>query len=69
MLSREVMLVERMLLRIEEAAEVLALGRSKTYALVQAGVLPSIRLGRSVRVPAKALEAWAAEQLQTDAQK
>jgi excisionase family DNA binding protein len=58
-----------MLLRIEEAAEVLALGRSKTYALVQAGVLPSIRLGRSVRVPAKALEAWAAEQLQTDAQK
>lgn len=46
------------LLRIEECQRVLALGRSKTYELVASGELPSIRIGRSVRVPAEALRRW-----------
>jgi excisionase family DNA binding protein len=45
----------RLLLRVGEAAERLSLSRSKTYQLVQAGELPSIRLGRSLRVPVEAL--------------
>lgn len=49
---------ERLLLRVEEVAEMLSLGRSKTYDLVATGVLPSVRLGRSVRVPADALRRW-----------
>lgn len=51
----------KLLLRIEEAAEALSLGRSKTYELIKADQLPVIRLGRSVRVPAAALEKWVAD--------
>jgi len=52
--------MEPKLLRVEEAGRVLSLGRSKTYELVRDGVLPSVRLGKVVRVPAAALEAWIA---------
>ena len=46
------------LLKIEEAARVLSLGRSKTYQLVMEGAIPSIHIGRSRRIPAAALERW-----------
>jgi excisionase family DNA binding protein len=49
---------ERLLLRVEEVAEMLSLGRSKTYQLIASGVLPGVRLGRCVRVPADALRRW-----------
>jgi excisionase family DNA binding protein len=48
----------RLLLTIEEAAQRLGLGRSKTYQLAATGVLPVIHLGRSVRVPVEALQEW-----------
>jgi excisionase family DNA binding protein len=50
--------MDKGLLRIEEAARVLALGRSKTYQLVMEGAIPSIHIGRSRRIPAAALERW-----------
>ena len=50
--------VERQLLRIAEAAEVLGIGRTRTYELTRKGELPSIRVGKSVRVPIGALKAW-----------
>jgi excisionase family DNA binding protein len=56
--------VEQQLLRIEEAARVLGLGRSKTYELVRAGTLPVVHIGSAVRVPAAALERFI-EQLQS----
>jgi prophage regulatory protein len=40
----------------------LGLGRSKTYELVATGVLPAVRFGRSVRVPAEGLRQWLKEQ-------
>jgi excisionase family DNA binding protein len=43
---------------VEEAARFLALGRSKTYELIARGELPVIRIGRSLRVPTMALQAW-----------
>jgi excisionase family DNA binding protein len=46
------------LLKVEEAAKFLALGRSKTYELIARGELPVVRIGRSVRVPRSALQAW-----------
>ncbi len=49
---------ERAFLRVEEVAEMLRLGRSKTYELVAQGVLPGVRFGRCVRVPADALRRW-----------
>ena len=58
------------MLTVEEAAAVLRIGRSRAYEEVgvflrtggAAGV-PSIRIGRSVRVPKRALLAWIDEQL------
>jgi excisionase family DNA binding protein len=54
--------MERLLLKPEEAAAALGLCRSKTYGLLADGTLPSIRVGRSVRVPAEALREWVERQ-------
>jgi excisionase family DNA binding protein len=50
--------MDKGLLRIEEAARVLSLGRSKTYQLVMEGAIPSVHIGRSRRIPSAALERW-----------
>ena len=42
---------EKLLLKVSEAAEALGISRSHAYELIQAGKLPTIRLGASVRVP------------------
>jgi excisionase family DNA binding protein len=47
-----------LLLRIPEAAERLALSRAMVYLLIQRGELPTVHIGRSIRVPAAALEQW-----------
>ena len=47
--------MERLLLRPEEAAEVLGIGRSKVYELMGAGVLGSVRIGGCRRIPAGVL--------------
>ena len=60
-------MADRLLLRVEEVAEMLSLGRSKTYELIASGVLPAIRLGRCVRVPADALHRWLETQYDSEA--
>ena len=50
-----------MLLRVEEVAKLLGLGRTRTFQMVAAGQLPVVRIGRFVRVPRAALEEWIAE--------
>lgn len=50
--------MERLLLRAEEAAQMLGLGRAQVYAMCQRGELPCVRLGRSVRIPADRLRSW-----------
>ena len=37
---------DRLLLRVEEAAHLLAISRTKAYALVATGELPSVTIGR-----------------------
>jgi excisionase family DNA binding protein len=54
--------VEKLLLRPVEVAECLGIGRSKTYELIGSGVIPSIRIGSSVRVTSDGLRAWIAAQ-------
>ncbi len=49
------MSVEKLLLKPEEAAEVLSIGRSKVYELIGTGELASVRIGTSRRVPTDAL--------------
>jgi len=48
----------KLLITPAEAVSVLGIGRSRTYAMVAAGTLPSIRIGRSVRIPAEDLRGW-----------
>jgi excisionase family DNA binding protein len=55
----------RLLLRIPEAAARLGLGRSTVYELIQAGELPVVRIGKSVRIPSSRLEAWVELQART----
>ena len=43
------------LLTVEEAADALALGRTKVYELLDAGALRSIKIGRARRIPVEAL--------------
>lgn len=50
--------MERLLLRPTEAAELLGVGRTTMYALLATGEIPSVRVGKSIRVPAGALERW-----------
>lgn len=46
----------RLLLRIEEAAERLGIGRSLMYRLVMSGAVESVPLGRLRRIPSECLQ-------------
>jgi len=58
---------EKKLLTIDEAARRLGIGRSHAYLFVQRGELQSIKLGRSRRVPAQALDTFI-EKLRAEAE-
>jgi excisionase family DNA binding protein len=51
----------RLLLTVREAAEALAISRSKLYQLFAAGLVDSIRVDGSRRVPLAALETYIAD--------
>lgn len=51
---------ERVLLTVEEAAERLHIGKTKTYALVKAGEIESVLIGRLRRIHIDAVNAYAA---------
>lgn len=52
-------MVERVWLRPQECAETLGLSRSTTYRLLAENMIPSVRVGRTLRVPAQGLREWA----------
>ena len=52
--------MEKLLARPDEAAATLGVGRTRIYQLLATGALPSVRVGRSVRVPMDALRDWIA---------
>jgi len=52
---------DKALLRAEGVARLLGIGRSKAYEMIDRGELPSLRIGRLVRVPRHALDRWIAE--------
>ena len=51
---------EVLLMRAEEVARTLGLSRSKIYQMMSGGALPTVRVGRAVRVPKAALRNWVA---------
>ncbi len=50
----------KLLLTPEEAGAVLGVGRTKVYELLREGVLESVRIGASRRIPTAALEEYVA---------
>jgi excisionase family DNA binding protein len=49
--------------RVSEVGEILNMGRTKTYELIHAGVIPSVRIQGNIRVPAKPLHDWIEAQI------
>jgi excisionase family DNA binding protein len=59
--------MNKILLTVPEAAAVLAISRSKLYELLAAGVVRSVRIDGSRRVPVEALETYVANLLKEEA--
>jgi excisionase family DNA binding protein len=57
---------QRGLLRVTQVALVLGIGRTKVLALLAAGALAVVQLGRSVRIPRDALERWVRKRTEGD---
>ncbi len=57
----------RLLLTVPDAAAALAISRSKLYELFAAGLVRSVRIDGSRRVPVEALEAYVAVLLDQEA--
>ena len=54
-------------LKVPEVARIIRVARSRAYELVAEGDIPSIRIGRSVRVSRRELDKWLEEQRQPGA--
>lgn len=48
-------------LTVDEVAELLRIGRNEAYRAVKGGLIPSVHLGRSIRVPRIAFNRWLEE--------
>jgi excisionase family DNA binding protein len=49
-----------MLLTVEDAANVLQIGRTRVFGLIANGILASVKIGRSRRIRRRDLEAYVA---------
>jgi len=47
---------DRVLLRVKAAAEKLDISISQSYNLINRGELESVRVGRAIRIPARAID-------------
>lgn len=52
-------MAEKKLYRVREVAESWGLSKSKVFQMVAAGEVESVRIGRSVRIPARVVDAIA----------
>lgn len=57
-----------LLMTVEDAARRLGIGKTLAWQLIWDGVLPSVRLGRLVRVPVRQLEDWIAREAEVGVQ-
>ncbi len=54
--------MEKLLLKPSEVAQILGIGRSLIYELIARREIPSIRLGRCIRIPSESLQRWLKDQ-------
>ncbi len=50
--------MDKLLLKVSEAGEMLGVGRSRMYEMLATKELPSVKIGKSIRIPVKALNEW-----------
>ncbi len=55
-----------MLLRIPEVARTLGIARTLAYEMARDGRLPTVHIGKAVRVPRQRLEAWIEERARAE---
>jgi len=48
--------IQPLMLTVQEVQALLRIGRNKTYELIRSGELPSIRIGRQIRISKTAIE-------------
>jgi excisionase family DNA binding protein len=58
------MQTDKLLYRVDEAAQALGLSRARLYQLIAAGEVPAIRVGGAIRLPAEHLRKWIHERLE-----
>ena len=54
--------MEKLLLKPSEVTQILSIGRSLVYELIARKEIPSIRLGRCIRIPSESLQRWLKDQ-------
>jgi excisionase family DNA binding protein len=54
-------MAERIAYRVNEAADAIGISRARCYELIAEGVIPSVRIGSSIRVPVDQLKALIAQ--------
>lgn len=57
---------ERLLLRVNEAASLIAISRAKFYELMRKGDIPFIKVGKSSRIRLSDLHHWVSMQVTRD---
>ena len=53
--------MEQIAVKPLEAAAAIGIGRTQVYNLIRSGQLPSVRVGKSIRVPVESLRNWLLE--------
>ncbi|MFC1930894.1 helix-turn-helix domain-containing protein [Chloroflexota bacterium] len=56
--------IEKLLLKPSEVTQILGIGRSLVYELIARKEIPSIRIGRCIRVSSESLQRWLRDQEQ-----
>lgn len=52
---------EMELINVSKAQQLLSVSKSKIYEMIATGELPSVRIGKAIRIPVKPLAAWVQE--------
>ena len=54
--------MEKVTMTVQEMAECLGIGRNMAYELVKNGKVPFLKIGRQIRIPKRAFDAWLANE-------
>lgn len=60
--AEEKVSIERATLTVAEMAKYLGIGRNKAYEIVKYGSIPSLKIGKQIRIVKAALDIWLMEQ-------